>query len=82
MRSTSGTVRWINGAHRRRPCALERMRWGVLAVLFGRRWRIARGDEDAVLAMAAQHDIPQVLARILAARGVAQTTPRIISIRR
>jgi len=44
---------------------------GVHRSFSGRRWVAAGGDEDAVRALATEHDIPLVLARVLAARGVS-----------
>jgi single-stranded-DNA-specific exonuclease len=53
------------------PSAAQRDAFGVSRSFSGRRWRVADGDEDEIRAMAAEHGIPQVLARILAARGIS-----------
>ncbi|MGP1394652.1 MAG: single-stranded-DNA-specific exonuclease RecJ [Inquilinaceae bacterium] len=43
---------------------------GVETSLTGRRWVEAPGDERLARALAQRHDLPEVVARILAARGV------------
>ena len=45
--------------------------FGVSLSFSGRRWAVPDGDEDAIRALAAEHDIPLVLARVLVARGVS-----------
>ncbi|MGC9954853.1 MAG: single-stranded-DNA-specific exonuclease RecJ [Rhizomicrobium sp.] len=45
--------------------------FGISRSFSGRRWVISKSDEDAVRALAAEHDIPLVLARVLVARGVS-----------
>ena len=44
--------------------------FGVHRSFSGRRWMAAGGDEDAARTLAAEHDLPLVLARVLVARGV------------
>jgi single-stranded-DNA-specific exonuclease len=57
---------------------------GVGCSLLGRRWRQRRGDDRAGLALAQQMALPELVGRLLAARGVADTvaaerflTPRL-----
>ncbi len=57
---------------------------GVGRSLSGRRWRQRRGDDRAGLALAQQMALPELVGRLLAARGVADTgaaerflTPRL-----
>src|SRR5229473_1189178 len=44
---------------------------GVASSLCGRRWRQSAGDERLALALAQRHGLPEIVGRILAARGVA-----------
>ncbi len=44
---------------------------GVERSATGRRWLLRRADERTVLALAQRHDLPDALARLLAARGVS-----------
>ncbi|MDE2135053.1 MAG: single-stranded-DNA-specific exonuclease RecJ [Alphaproteobacteria bacterium] len=44
---------------------------GVLRSFSGQRWAVADCDEDAVRALVSAQNIPHVLARLLAARGIA-----------
>ncbi len=65
------------------PQAQERFFLGVEKSARGRAWRDrldARGQARA-LAIAQRHGVPEMLARILAGRGVEATTRRPISIR-
>lgn len=43
---------------------------GVAASLTGRRWRLRAGDERQALAIAQRLEVPEIVARVLAARGV------------
>ena len=44
---------------------------GVVQSTTGRRWLLRRADERLVEALAQRHDLPDALARLLAARGVS-----------
>src|ERR1051326_6019720 len=46
---------------------------GVSRSLCGRRWRQRRGDDRAGLALAQQMAVPELVGRLLAARGVADS---------
>lgn len=43
---------------------------GVERSLTGRRWRLRGGDERLALALAQRHGLPEIVGRVLAARGV------------
>ena len=44
---------------------------GVERSATGRRWLLRRADDRAVMALAQRHDLPDALARLLAARGIS-----------
>src|SRR6266852_9624497 len=51
--------------------AVDGLYLGVASSLCGRRWRQSAGDERLALALAQRHGLPELIGRILAARGVA-----------
>ncbi|TWT12727.1 single-stranded-DNA-specific exonuclease RecJ [Reyranella sp. CPCC 100927] len=53
------------------PPAIESAFLGVEQSLSGRRWRLRAGEEASAMAIAQRHGLPDVVARLLSARGVA-----------